>query len=78
LPDIKDAPIKQTMQFVETPGEVGPFGTRPIWERTVVGVASAILNAIADALGADFCEIPVTTEKIKEALVFKESNLNYP
>jgi len=67
LPNIKDAP-RQTVEFVETPGEIGPFGARGIGEHPVVGVAPAILNAIYDALGVDFFEIPVTAEKIKKAL----------
>ena len=68
FPTIKDAPGKQTVEFVETPGEIGPFGARGIGEHPVVGVAPAILNAIYDAIGVDFYEIPVTKEKIKEAL----------
>ena len=68
FPTIKDAPAKQTVEFVETPGEIGPFGARGVGEHPLVGVAPAILNAIYDAIGVDFYEIPVTKEKIKEAL----------
>jgi CO/xanthine dehydrogenase Mo-binding subunit len=68
LPTIKDAPARQTVDFIETPGEIGPFGARGIGEHPLVGVAPAILNAIYDAIGVDFYEIPVTEEKILEAL----------
>jgi len=68
FPTIKDAPLKQTIEFVETPGEIGPYGARGIGEHPVIGVAPAILNAIYDALSVDFYEIPVTPEKIKEAI----------
>ena len=68
FPTIKDAPGRQTIEFVETPGEIGPFGARGIGEHPLVGVAPAILNAIFDAIGVDFYEIPVTPEKILEAL----------
>ena len=68
LPNIQDAPAKQTIKFVETPGKIGPFGARGIGEHPVVGVAPAILNAIYDAIGVDFYELPVTAEKIQEAL----------
>ena len=68
FPTIQDAPAKQTVKLVETPGEIGPFGARGIGEHPLVAVAPAILNAIHDAIGVDFYEIPITKEKIKEAL----------
>ena len=71
FPTINDAPEKQTVAFVETPGEIGPFGARGIGEHPVVGVAPAILNAIHDATGVDFYEIPITKEKILKALAEK-------
>ncbi|MEA1927756.1 MAG: xanthine dehydrogenase family protein molybdopterin-binding subunit [Candidatus Auribacterota bacterium] len=68
LPTISDAPLRQTIEFVETPLGIGPFGARPIGEGTVVGVAPAILNAIADATGIEFFDLPVTPDRIKAAL----------
>jgi len=68
FPTLKDAPARQTIEFVETPGEIGPFGARGIGEHPLVGVAPAILNAVYDAIGVDFYEIPLTPEKILEAL----------
>lgn len=56
------------MEFVETPEPIGPFGARGIGEHPVIGVAPAILNAVYDAIGVDFSEIPVTPDKIKNAL----------
>lgn len=67
LPTIKNMPKKSTVKFVETPGEIGPFGARGIGEHPVIGVAPAILNAIYDAIGVDFYDIPVTPERIKAA-----------
>ncbi|NCC52283.1 MAG: xanthine dehydrogenase family protein molybdopterin-binding subunit [Spartobacteria bacterium] len=72
FPTIKDAPLKQTVEFVETPGEIGPFGARGIGEHPVIGVAPAILNAIHDAIGVEFYEIPVMPEQILEALAAKQ------
>ena len=68
FPTIKDAPKKQTVVCVETPAVVGPFGARGIGEHPLVGVAPCILNAIQDAIGVEFTELPVTPEKIKKAL----------
>ena len=56
------------MEFIETPEHIGPFGARGIGEHPVIGVAPSILNAIYDAIGVDFFEIPVTPEKIKKTL----------
>ncbi len=67
IPTYRDAP-KQTIEFVETPDPVGPFGARGIGEHPVIGVAPAILNAIHDAIGVDFCELPVTPDQIKKVL----------
>jgi CO/xanthine dehydrogenase Mo-binding subunit len=67
LPTFKDAP-RQTVEFVETPDSIGPFGARGIGEHSVIGPAPAILNAIYDATGVDFFEIPVTPEVMKKAL----------
>ncbi|NLB65394.1 MAG: xanthine dehydrogenase family protein molybdopterin-binding subunit [Lentisphaerae bacterium] len=68
FPSLRDAPAKQTIECVENPGEIGPFGARGIGEHPVVAVAPCILNAIQDAIGVDFYEIPITPEKIRAAL----------
>ena len=67
LPVFKEAP-KQTVDFVETPDAVGPFGARGVGEHSVIGPAPAILNAIFDATGLEFFEIPVTPDMVKKAL----------
>jgi CO/xanthine dehydrogenase Mo-binding subunit len=71
IPTLKEAP-RQTVEFVETPGAIGPFGARGLGEHPVIGVAPAILNAIYDATGIDFYEIPITPARMKEALEAKE------
>ncbi len=67
LPTNKEAP-RQTIEFIENPGVVGPFGARGIGEHPVIGPAPVILNAIYDAIGVDFFEIPITPEIMKKAL----------
>ena len=71
FPSMKEAPDRQTIVPVENPGEVGPFGARGIGEHPVVGVAPAVLNAIYDATGVEFNEIPVTPQMILDALAQK-------
>lgn len=71
IPTFKEAP-RQTIEFVETPDPIGAFGARGIGEHPVLGVAPAILNAIYDAIGVEFYEIPVTPAKIKQTLEEKK------
>ncbi|HDL50376.1 MAG TPA: hypothetical protein ENG37_00005, partial [Firmicutes bacterium] len=72
FPTIEDTPKKQTVEFVETPDEIGPFGARGIGEHPVIGVAPAILNAIYDAIGVDFYRIPITPDLIKKVIEEKK------
>jgi len=67
IPTYKEMP-RQTIEFLETPDPIGAFGARGIGEHSVLGPAPAILNAIYDAIGVEFTDIPVTPDKIKKAL----------
>jgi carbon-monoxide dehydrogenase large subunit len=73
IPTYKEVP-EQTIEFVETPDPIGPFGARGIGEHSVIGAAPAILNAVYDAIGVDFYEIPITADKIKKALEAKKES----
>ncbi len=72
LPRVEDLPEKQTIKFVETPDAVGPYGARGLGEHPVIGVPPAILNAIYDAIGYDFKEVPVTADMMKTVLKDKK------
>jgi len=53
---------------VETDDPIGPFGAKEAGEGTQLSPAPAIVNAIYDAIGVDFKELPVTPETILKAL----------
>ena len=53
---------------VETDDPIGPFGAKEAGEGTQLSPAPAIVNAIYDAIGIDFKELPITPEKILKAL----------
>ena len=53
---------------VETDDPVGPFGAKEAGEGTQLSPAPAIVNAIYDAIGVDFKELPVTPEIILQTL----------
>jgi len=57
---------------VETIDPLGPFGAKEAGEGTQVSPAPAIVNAIYDAIGIDFMEMPVTPAKILKALEEKK------
>ncbi|MBA7702934.1 hypothetical protein ES703_111712 [subsurface metagenome] len=65
-------PKKNTVKFVETPNEEGPWSAKPIAEHPIVAVAPAIVNAIQDATGIEFTRLPVTADVILRALKEKE------
>lgn len=54
--------------IVESHEPTGPFGAKGIGEATMIGTASAIANAIYDAVGVRMKELPITQEKILVAL----------
>jgi CO/xanthine dehydrogenase Mo-binding subunit len=57
--------------WVETIDPHGPYGAKGIAEVTALGISPAIANAIYDAIGVRFYELPITPEKILNALAKK-------
>lgn len=53
---------------VETDDPIGPFGAKEAGEGTQLSPAPAIVNAIYDAIGIDFKELPVTPELILQTI----------
>ncbi len=68
IPLLTDVPEKFSVSFVETPQEDGPFGARAIAEHPALGIPPAILNAIYDATGVEFYQIPIKPHIVLEAL----------
>lgn len=54
--------------FVQTYEPSGPFGAKGIGEAALNPTAAAIANAIYNAIGTRFTDLPITPEKIKKAL----------
>ena len=51
----------------------GPFGAKGAGEGTILPIASAIANAIEDAVGIRITELPITPEKVLRALHAKHA-----
>ena len=68
IPTIDNAPETFIAMGVEHPEETGPYGARGIGEPALVPGAPAIANAIYNATGCRFTEMPITPERMLKAL----------
>lgn len=71
IPTVFDAPEVTTI-LVEEANPQGPFGAKGAGEAAMVPVAACINNAIYNAVGVRFNELPITPEKVLKALKEKE------
>jgi CO/xanthine dehydrogenase Mo-binding subunit len=67
IPTSRDVPEVEVV-MVEVPEPTGPFGAKGAGESTMVPVAPAILNAVADATGARVVDLPARPARVLEAL----------
>jgi carbon-monoxide dehydrogenase large subunit len=59
-----DAPQEIHGDIVETPLEDGPWGARGVGEHVMVQTAPAIANALYNATGVRFNDLPLSAERI--------------
>lgn len=59
--------VANGIAFVENPYEGGPFGAKGAGELTLLGGAPAYAAAVEQAVGKEFCAIPLTPERILAA-----------
>jgi 4-hydroxybenzoyl-CoA reductase subunit alpha len=57
------------VQIVESHDPYGPFGAKEASEGALAGFPPAMVNAVANAIGVDLNELPVTPDRVVEALV---------
>ena len=60
-------PIKPIILEV-APDPQGPFGAKGVGEDPIIAIGPAITNAVYDALGVRFRDLPITPEKVLQAL----------
>lgn len=73
LPTAGDIP-EIVHKIVESPTSTGPFGAKGVGEMVVNSMAPAIVNAIYDAIGVQITDLPITPEKVLNALKKKEKS----
>jgi 4-hydroxybenzoyl-CoA reductase subunit alpha len=54
--------------LVEDPGDPGPFGAKEVGQGPLLPIPPAVANAVHDALGVRVDEVPITPDKVLEAL----------
>jgi carbon-monoxide dehydrogenase large subunit len=67
IPSIRDIPPLRTV-VQEFPVGNGPYGGMSIGEPPVVPTAAAIANAVHDAAGVRIYDLPITAEKVLQAI----------
>lgn len=69
IPDIHFYPI-------ETHDQQGPYGAKGVGEAPLIPTAAAIANAVCDALGVEFVELPLNPERVLKAIYEKRNKTN--
>ena len=67
IPVASDVPMIDTV-IVEVPNPRHPYGVRGVGETPIVPPMAAIANAVADALGIRFSELPMSPPKVLKAI----------
>ncbi len=68
IPLATDLPVRFRTVVEEHGMGPGPFGSKGVGESGILGVAAALANAIEDAVGVRITSLPITPEKILDAL----------
>lgn len=77
VPRIAETP-QIVVEFVETNDALGPFGAKAAGEPTINATVAAVANAVADAIGVRFMRIPITPERVLDALAKQRANVCAP
>lgn len=67
IPTASDIPETKTI-ILESGTGLGPFGAKGIGEPSLTPMAPALANAVADAIGARVAQLPLTPERVLEAI----------
>ncbi|WML81510.1 molybdopterin cofactor-binding domain-containing protein [Streptomyces sp. VNUA74] len=67
LPQYADVP-RTEVHFMETADAIGPLGAKSMSESPFNPVAPALANALRDATGVRFTELPLTRDRVWQAL----------
>jgi 4-hydroxybenzoyl-CoA reductase subunit alpha len=71
VPTIAESPPIE-VHIVESHDPNGPFGAKEASEGALAGFPPALVNAVANAIGIDLDELPVTPDRVMEALIARQ------
>ena len=71
VPTVQDIPDLITVNVPDYGEALGPFHAKSIGEIPTIPTAGAIANAVADAIGTPVVELPLTAERVLQALSSK-------
>jgi CO/xanthine dehydrogenase Mo-binding subunit len=60
------------VRFIESVDSEGPFGAKGLGESGTIPVPAAVANAVRDAIGVPFRELPITPADVQRALAAEE------
>lgn len=68
VPTAAESPPME-VHIVESHDPLGPFGAKEASEGALAGFAPALANAVAQAIGIDLDELPLTPDRVMQALI---------
>jgi xanthine dehydrogenase molybdenum-binding subunit len=68
VPRSTDNPKELAVRYVETLDPHGPYGAKSVGEAPMVPTPAAVANAVYSAIGVRIRELPITPERILEAI----------
>lgn len=73
MPLSMDMPTIKTVILETQPDLGGPFGAKGVGEDPIIAIGPAIANAVYNAIGVRIRELPITPEKVLQALREKDA-----
>jgi xanthine dehydrogenase molybdenum-binding subunit len=68
MPLSMDMPSIKTIILEEEPDPGGPFGAKGVGEDPIIAIGPAIANAVSNAIGVRIRDLPITPERVLEAM----------
>jgi xanthine dehydrogenase molybdenum-binding subunit len=72
VPTVRDGPRVETI-LVEIPAPTGPYGAKGVGEPSIILAAPTIANAIHNAIGAFPARLPMSPERVYDAIARPDS-----
>jgi CO/xanthine dehydrogenase Mo-binding subunit len=67
IPKARQVP-ELDVAIVEVPSTIGPYGAKPVGEPPVIPGGACIANAVRNAVGVRVTELPLTSERVMQAI----------